>query len=584
MRALMKCPLNKIVNSGMRLFENIFYNSIERCNENRFSLYKLSFVFLFVLFTHISYGALPNDSILKVFDYELDNRYTYYERKEDVMHRMKQQLRLAGDLNARFELSDRLYNEYIVYQYDSAWVYAQNTLSIAKKLNDEELIAKSNLNILKSLVLAGLYKEAFELINMLEPQKMSQELRIRYNENCLRFYQDLLIYSRSEPFQKEYAEKIAQYSDALMKLLKPYSFEYDYYSLINYTDDNKRIEKYLKILDQYKLSPHEYAFTYSNLSVSYHRINDLEKAVYYAALSSIYDIRNSIRETTSKYNLGQWMYELGNIDFASKAMQAAMDDAKFYDNRSRKIEISSFLPIVELERHEIIENQKDRLAKMLIVISVLALVSLLMLVVILRQIIKLRSAKVSIQNQYSEISEINSKLEEINRELEYSQQMLIESNEELNEIKDMYIVQLLYGKSEYIERFESLFKTIDRKVVAKQYDDLRRLYKEFNFKREREDMYSSFDKTFLLLFPNFIEQFNAFFDVEDQVTLDKDGGLTPELRIFALIRLGITDNEQIARFLNISVKTVYSYKGRLKSKTIIPKEEFEYRVRRILKN
>lgn len=547
---------------------------------NNFLPYKISVFLLFLFFVHVVYGATPSDSILKVFNKELENRHIYYERKENAMERMKQQLYQTRELNARFELSDRLFNEYIVYQYDSAWEYAQNTLVIAKELNNDALITKSNLNILRSLVLAGLYKESFELINKLESQEMSDDLKIRYNKNCLRFYQDLLLYSRSDQFQKEYGDKVIQYSDSLMLLLKPYTFEYDNYNMIYCTDDYECIKRYLKILDQYQLSAHEYAITYSNLSVSYHNLNDMENAIYYAALSSIYDIRTSIRETTSKHNLGQWMYELGNIDFASKCMQAAMEDAMFYDNRSRKIEISTFLPIVELERHEIIKTQNDRLSNLLITISVLAVVSLLMLIVILRQIFKLKNAKKSIQNQYYEISQINSKLEEINSELEHSRQMLIESNE----IKDMYIIQSLYGKSEYIERFESLFKTIDRKVATKQYDDLRRLYKEFNFKRERENMYSSFDKTFLLLFPNFIQQFNEFFDVEDHVALDKDGGLSPELRIFALIRLGITENEQIAKFLNISVKTVYSYKGRLKSKAIIPKEEFEYRISRILKS
>lgn len=535
---------------------------------------------LFLLCAHGIYASMPIDSILKVLDSELDNRFFYYEGKENTMERMKQQLQYADTPDIKFDLSNKLFNEYIVYQYDSAWVYAQSTLDIATALNNETLITESKLNILKSLVLAGFYKESFELINTMKPEEMPDNLKITYYQNCLRFYQDLLLYNRSNQFQKHYREKALQYCDSLLIYLNPNTFEYESYDLLRYTDDNSRIVKYAEILDKYQLSPHDYAIVYSNLAVSYHNINNIERAIYYAALSSIYDIRTSIRETTSKQSLGQWLYESGEIDFASKCMQIAMEDAIFYDNRSRKIEISAILPIIEKERLDILRSQRDKLSRYLITVSLMALIAIVLLVIIFRQISKLKNAKKSIQDQYNEIRLINSKLEETNKELERSKRML----EESNQIKDMYIVQSLYGKSEYIERFENLLKTIDRKVITRQYEDLSKLYKEFNMKTERDNMYSSFDKTFLLLFPNFIREFNKLFDPVDQVSIDEEGNLNPELRIFALIRLGITDNERIAKFLNISVKTVYSYKGKLKSKAIIPKEEFEYRISRIPKS
>lgn len=541
--------------------------------------YKLLIVLLFLICANGVYASVPTDSILKVFSEELSNRHNYYQEKENVMERMKQQLHQTSEPDAMFALNNRLFNEYIVYQYDSAWVYAQRTLSIASGLNNDDLIAESNLNVFKSLVFAGLYKEAFEMINKLEPQHIPENLKKDYYQNSLRFYRDLLMYSRSDQFQEVYEEKVLNHLDSLMAYLQPNTFEYDYYNVLYCTDVHTEIEKYREILDKYQLSAHNHAIVYSNLSISYRKIDDIDQAVYFAALSAIYDIRASIRETISKHNLGEWLYELGNIDFASKCMQAAMEDAMFYDSRSRKIEISAFLPIIEQERHAVVKGQKDKLTTLLIVTSLLALVTLLMLIIILRQIKKLKTANQSIQLQYDEIRLINSKLEEINKELQRSKEML----EESNEIKDMYVIQSLYGRSDYIERFESLLRTIDRKVKTRQYDDLSKLYKEFNLKSERENMYSAFDKTFLLLFPNFIDDFNKLFNPEDQMKVDKESGLNTELRIFALMRLGITDYDKIAKFLNLSVKTVYSYRAKIKSKTIIPKEEFEYRVCRIQK-
>ena len=525
-------------------------------------------------------ASVQNDSILKVFNRELDHRHTYYQEKENAMERMKQQLRQTDEPDAMFALNNRLFDEYIVYQYDSAWVYAQQTLSLAQEMNDEALINVSQLNVFKSLVLAGLYKEAFEMIDRLEQRELPDHLKKEFYQNCLRFYQDLLLYSRSEQFRKGYEAKVKHYLNLLMEQLEPNTFEYDYYNVLYCTDIPTEIERYKEILDKYQLSPHSHAIVYSNLSISYRKLDDMDQAVYYAALSAIYDIRTSIRETTSKHNLGQWMYELGNIDLASKCMQVAMEDAMFYDSRSRKIEISSFLPMIEQERHAIVKGQKEKLTTLLILTSLLALVALVMLVIILRQFRTLKTAKRSIQQQYDEIRQINAKLEEMNAELQRSKRML----EESNEIKDMYVIQSLYGRTDYIERFESLLKTINRKVKTRHYDDLGRLYKEFNLKTERENMYSAFDQTFLLLFPNFIDEFNKLFDPEDRMNLDEESGLNHELRIFALMRLGITDYDKIAQFLNLSVKTVYSYRAKVKARTIIPKEEFEYRVCRIQKN
>ncbi|MFR9546811.1 MAG: DUF6377 domain-containing protein, partial [Rikenellaceae bacterium] len=99
-----------------------------------------------------------------------------------------------------------------------------------------------------------------------------------------------------------------------------------------------------------------------------------------------------------------------------------------------------------------------------------------------------------------------------------------------------------------------------------------------NIKRERESFFADFDHAFLRLFPNFIVEYNALFEAADQVIIDDNTELPTEVRIFALMRLGITDNEQIAKFLDLSINTIYTYKTKVKNKTIIPKEEFERRI------
>jgi hypothetical protein len=88
----------------------------------------------------------------------------------------------------------------------------------------------------------------------------------------------------------------------------------------------------------------------------------------------------------------------------------------------------------------------------------------------------------------------------------------------------------------------------------------------------------SFDKAFLKLFPHFVEEFNALFSEEDQVKLPDKQLLTTDLRIYALIRLGIRENEKIAEILEYSIKSIYAYKTKIRNRSKLPKEEFDKKI------
>ena len=145
-------------------------------------------------------------------------------------------------------------------------------------------------------------------------------------------------------------------------------------------------------------------------------------------------------------------------------------------------------------------------------------------------------------------------------------------------------MQAICAKSDYLDKTDAILKKADYRIRSKQFTDLNRIFGEFNLKEERKNLYLSFDQTFLMLFPGFIEEFNRLFEEKDRFQVDGGPGLTTELRIFALIRLGITENEEIARFLNLSVNTIYTYKAKIKSKSLVPKEDFDEFIQRIPKH
>ena len=128
---------------------------------------------------------------------------------------------------------------------------------------------------------------------------------------------------------------------------------------------------------------------------------------------------------------------------------------------------------------------------------------------------------------------------------------------------------------------EKLYKAIDRKIALHRYEDIRSSLKEEELVDERKSMFVDFDETFLKLFPHFVEKYNELFDEIDQKEPESPQRLTTEIRIFALIRLGITDSDRIASFLNYSVHTINTYKTRVKNRSKVDNKLFEQRIMEI---
>jgi hypothetical protein len=152
---------------------------------------------------------------------------------------------------------------------------------------------------------------------------------------------------------------------------------------------------------------------------------------------------------------------------------------------------------------------------------------------------------------------------------------------EANKIKEEYIGYYFNLDTEYLARIEKLITALDKKLVERRWEEIKLLLKSFDSKKEKEELLKNFDKVFLRLFPNFVAQFNTMFREEDRITLKEGQLLNTELRIFALIRMGITENEKIAEILGYSINTIYSKKTKIRSKTIVNKEEFERRIMEI---
>ena len=153
---------------------------------------------------------------------------------------------------------------------------------------------------------------------------------------------------------------------------------------------------------------------------------------------------------------------------------------------------------------------------------------------------------------------------------------------ESNRVKDEYVGRFIHLCSFYIDRLDEMRKRVHKMVKARDMDALYK-FTDGNELRNNNltELYQMFDTTFLHLFPNFVTDFNALLRPECRITLPNTETLNTDIRIFALIRLGIEDSNRIAEFLHYSVNTIYNYRAKVKNGALGDRDTFETQVKTI---
>lgn len=525
------------------------------------------------------------DSILKVLDREIEQRDVYASQKEQKLCFLKETLAQTTDMRQQFSICENLFNEYKYYQYDSAYVYALRTLETAEKIMDNSLVAWGKCHLLYCYISVGFFEEANEVMSGFSIEGLAPEELHEYYSTCVYFYQNLIAFAMgTERLMQKYRDEKQKYYELTIKngaLLTDddYRAKTEDMLRINEFPIEENIAQRIQLFSMYNLSLHEQAVQYCILSENSDVLNKREEAIYYAALSAIADIRSNTRETLATKLLASYMHDREETDRALRYIRVAQEDADFYNTNLRKIEINTLLPIIENERYNAVNRQRI----IILSITVLTILSILLLMVVVISIRKrnrnLQEARKKIAIAYEEIEQQAQKLNEANSTLSTVNQKL----QEANEIKDQYIVQSLYSNSDFVNLVEEKCKLFERRLKAKQYADLPSTLTSMGIKQERERMASTFDQAFLKLFPNFLDEYNRLFPVEQHIKLGSNGVLPTEVRIFALMRLGIEDNNLIARYLNLSLNTIYVYKSKVKAKAIVPQDDFDRYIMQIPK-
>jgi len=543
---------------------------------------KIAIILFFTICSIFTSYGIEIDSLISVLDSTIDVHETFMQARE---LRIKN-LNLLNEKpdnspEQTYVINTLLYEEYLKYNFDSTLHYLSLNQEISESLNNTEWINGTKFHLSHLLTASGIYSESINILESIDRRSLSAQQRLDYYSCYQHVYAELGMYTSIKQNASKYFALSREYRDSLLSGLDPNSNEY----LLLYEaklqdqgnfDESRKINSLL--MSRVKQDSPEFAIYAFQRAISYRIQGNTESEKKYLILSAIADIKSAVKDNVSLTLLAILLFDDKEIDRAYQYIKFSLEDAHFYNARLRFIEISQILPLIS-EAYQIkSEKQKAKLRFYSLVITILLIFLIMALFFMYYQMKKLSNARLDLQNANTRLNDLSQDLFNVNTQLKALNHELSESNH----IKEEYIGFFLNMCSTYIDKLEDYRKMVNRKVISGQYEELFAATKSTNFiDSELSEFYTNFDNTFLHLFPNFVEQFNLLLVEEERIILKVDEVLNTELRIFALIRLGITDSSKIASFLRYSVNTIYNYRTRIRNKSLVPRDDFEKFVRLI---
>ena len=524
------------------------------------------------------------DSLLLKLDQSIKKRPIYMEQKELRLAKLRRQLLQLISEEEHFAILGALLDEYRSFNTDSAFYVAEEREQIAMRLGNREYIDNARMNKADVLGMTGMYKEAMDLMRNIHAERLSKKLRPYYYHIYRTIYGLMADYAVTKYEKKLYTELTDKYRDSLLlvnkdNLLIHTLIQSDQYNVRNEYD--KAICLLTDYLAQQKEYEHDVAICAYTLSESYRLKGDKEKEKEFLIVSAIADMTTAVREYISLRKLAILLYQEGDIERAYSYVKICMEDAAACNARLRKLEILEIFPIINDAYQQKTEKQQEQMKWTLASISMLSFFLLLAIFYVYKQMKRLAVAR-------KEVIDTNKRLKELNEELHLSMHKLKEANHSIAEnsyLKEEYIGRYMDQCSVYLEKMDNYRRSLGKIAATGNVEELYKNIKSSKFiEGELKEFYANFDNTFLQMFPTFVEDFNALLTNDEQISLKTGERMNTELRIFALIRLGISDSVKIAQFLRYSVTTIYNYRTKVRNKAAGDRNLLEQEVMKIGKS
>lgn len=530
-------------------------------------------MFLCCVFMAHSQGL---NSVFKRLDEIIDNRPAYIAKKENALKEMRTKASYASG-KEKFNLYVDLFNEYRVFRADSALHYGEMCEQLAIAHNDQEELQCSQILKAVGLGILGMYNEAHALLDSLGKIYPSNQVLYYTTMTDIISWQSEFVSNKDVKLM--YRNQSSLYRDSLIAATENELFKNHNKSISLMGKDNAQAKTIaLSTLQSLPEGHDSIRYIANELALIYSLEEKRDSSEYYYALSAISDMECGVREHSSLINLTIMLYEDGDIDRAYKYMNQCFADASECIATLRTLEMSQKMPQILEAYHKKIRNNQRVLFFISIIILILAFVIAMDWLRIHRYSRKLRAAQKDILGMNENLKKANEKLA---WSLQKEKQVRLKL-EESNRIKDTYLANYMRDCSCFIDKLDNYRKSLQQLAMRNNTEKLFDAIRSTDFiDKEIDNFYKGFDETFLSVFPTFVEEFNLLLKPEGRIIPSGPKRLTTELRIFALIRLGITDSNDIASFLRHSVKTIYNYRTKMRNMSLGNRNELEEKLKEI---
>ena len=547
---------------------------------------QIVFLLFMLMMPLLTQGKTDEKKLLERIDYMIDNDQHYQDIKEKELKQLKLQAIEAEDSKTRLLFLDSIYHAYSAYRYDSAYAYMQRGLELAQKVNDTYYITLNQINQASILSVRGFYGMAKSKLESLNPDEMPHKLKLYYYFTYAWMYNYWESYAKGSNYSEEFRSLKKHYMSLLIqnfneedKHRASYHYIMGEYIYLDNPTSKEGLYHYQKAMKMTPAKSRIHAMSAYAAARYYKLTGNFDLYEEYLVEASVSDGLCQLKETVALQKLAYFLFKKdeNNSKRAAKYIQHTMEDAQFFNNRLRMIEISNILPVIAAANQQAAERSRTRILTGFIIVCVALIIILILAIMNNRQKNILKKNKREIEEQNKKQKEMNTQLQDMNSQLTELNQQLIETNIK----RETYMRLFMDISAAYISKLSDYRKLVSRKIKANQTADLLKSLNTHKLEEEETQMfYNRFDKAFMELYPGFVMELNKLLLPESQLEVPTTHTLTTEIRIYALMRLGVTDSQEIATLLHYSTQTIYNYKSGMRAKAI-NRDTFESDVNRL---
>lgn len=514
-----------------------------------------------------------NETSLKNLDKVLADT-SIITAKEKKLDSLKRLVNNTSDPFIKYETYNQIIDGYLWYRADSAYAYIKKNMKIAEVSHNSKMSDQITLSYSIMLSTSGLLNESSQILKKINRQRLDKSLLRYYYYAQERFYSVSSVFSYDNDYTPLYKKQGQIYQDSVRSTYPENSIEYNKYTaslMVNAGEYLKARDLLEETIPSLNKPTRFSAMIYYDLAGIYKMLKNDSLYEYYLIQASIVDRQIPTKENAAIKELAFYLYKnkLQDIDRANLYIQSALDDARFYNNRLRILQISEKLPLIVNAFQEKRSRENIHLKYSIIVISILSIFITCSLIFIYRQVRQLRKARLAVDGLNNELLFYNNELQQLNSKLHHA-----------NETREENIGLFMDLCSSYINKLDNYKQIVKSKIINNKINDLLKNIDSQQFaKSDKNDFFASFDRSVLSLFPNFVENVNKLMKEDSQLQLKKGEILNSELRVLALIRLGIDSSNKIASFLYYSPQTIYNYRVKMKNSSRFVREDFEQQIK-----